>query len=165
MKLRKITKNIIKLCVFASIASLPFITVTNIVGLDAFLDSFENPEYYLCLQDEDNSLKSDTNGQYVIIQKKSHPNFGIQNDDYVIYYRENGEITCNKACGVTGVQTTEKFYTYNENDHSYSGPVYPNQVIGKIVKVVDSNIWNSISIKIWDVSIHNLNIKALLAND
>lgn len=53
-----------------------------------------------------------------------------------------------------------------EGDYNDFGdePIYENQIIGKVIGNVDNNLWNTISMKIWDISIHNLNVKALFTN-
>lgn len=164
LKLKQIVKNAIKFFIIVSIASLPFISVTNIIGLNAFLDSFENPKYYLCIQNNDNFLDSNTDGQYIIVQKSSHPEFSVENNDYILYYSNDGEITCNKVYEISAVHTS-KFYKVTEDGYSYGESIYENQVLGKIVKIVDNNIWNSISLKIWETSIHSINLRTFLENN
>ena len=51
------------------------------MGLDIFLDSFENPQFYVCIQDKDNKLETYTDGDYLIIQKSSHPDFIIKENN------------------------------------------------------------------------------------
>ena len=83
---KRIIKTVIKIWIFISIASLPFITVTQIIGMDAFLDSFENPDHYICLKDKNNVYGSKTKtGEYMIIQKSSHPDFNVKKSDTIIY--------------------------------------------------------------------------------
>jgi hypothetical protein len=43
--------------------------------------------------------------------------------------------------------------------------IHKSQVVGKIINIIDGNIWNSISIKMWETSINTLNIGAILAED
>jgi len=165
MDKKRIIKNAIKICIFISLASFPFITVTQIIGMDTFLDSFENPEHYVCLQDKDNSLGSNTkNGEYIIIQKSSHPEFSVKNSDSIIYCKNGGGIACDKIHYINNIGAIRRYCTTEENDIT-SQPIYKSQIIGKIINVVDGNIWNSISIKIWETSIRSLNLRALLAND
>lgn len=135
------------------------------IGIDTFLDSFENPEYYICLQDKDNSLGLNTkNGEYIIIQKSSHPNFNIKKSDSVIYCKKGGDIACNRIHHINSIGAIKGYYTTKENDVT-SQPIYESQIVGKIINVVDGNIWNSISLKIWETSIHNLNLRALLTDN
>jgi len=58
---------------------MPFISIINLISIDIFLDSFENSQYYLCLQNNNNfpDLK-EKNSAYVILQKSSHPYFDIK---------------------------------------------------------------------------------------
>ena len=51
---------------------------------------------------------------------------------------------------------------YKENN---AKSFYETSVVGKVVGVIDNNIWNSLSLKTWDMSINNLNIRALFTNN
>ena len=158
---KKITKNMIKFCVFISLTSLPFISITQMVGIDIFLDSFENPEQYICLQDKDNLFGLNTkNGEHIIIQKSSHPDFNIREEDLIIYCKIDGDLVCDKIYSINNVGALKRYYTIDENDIT-SQPIYEVQILGKIINIVDNNIWNSISIMVWETSIHNLNVRAL----
>lgn len=160
--MKKIVKSAIKLCVFLLFASLPFISTTEMLGLDTFLDSFENPDHYLCIQNNGNLFGSKTNTEkYVIIQRSSHPDFKVSENDYIVYIGNDGYLTCNKVYQITSMVTIKR---YNIEDFKgKSSYIFENQVLGKVVDIIDNNIWNLITIKIWDTSIHNLNIRALLA--
>ena len=157
----KITKNTIKIFIFIALASLPFITVTQTIGMDIFLDSFENPKYYVCLQDKDNSFGLNSKGgEYLIIQKSTHPDFNIDKSDSIIYFKNDGDIVCNKVYFISNIEAIKSYHTIDENE-----PIFEGQIIGKIVKIIDGNLWNSISLKIWETSINNLNLRALLTNN
>jgi hypothetical protein len=162
--MKKIIKNTIKFCLFISLVSLPFISVTLAIGLDTFLDSFENPEFYLCFQDEDNLLGTNTkNGEHVIIQRSTHPDFDVKKSDSIIYCKNTGEMTCSKIEIVNKMGSFEKYYTVDDN-YKTSYPIYEEQIIGKVVNIVDDNLWNSISISVWEASINNLNVRALVSD-
>jgi len=164
-EMKKIIKNVIKICIFISLASLPFISMTQLIGLDMFLDSFENPDYYICLQDKENSFGLGTNnGEYIIIQKSTHPEFDVETSDSVLYYDNDGDLACNKINAIDTVGAIERYYTtegYGKTDQT----IFEMQIVGKIIKVVDGNIWNSISIRIWETSINSLNLRALLTDN
>jgi len=129
-----------------------------------FLDSFENPQYYLSIENDKLLCGADTNKDFLIIQKSSHPEFFVENNDDIIYFGNNGDILCSKVYEVNSINTKNKFYTINYNN-PYCGIIYENQIAGKIIKIIDNNIWNTISIKIWDISIHNLNLRSLITNN
>lgn len=160
--MKKIIKNTLKFCLFVSLVSLPFISITYIIGLDIFLDSFENPEFYLCFQDEHNLLGVDTyNGEHIIIQRSTHPNFELKKSDSIIYYKITGEMTCSRIKSIDKKGFFERYYTVDDN-YKTSYPIYEEQIIGKVVNIIDDNLWNSISISIWEASINNLNVRALV---
>lgn len=163
--MKRVIKKTIKICVFILLACLPFVYVTQMIGIDIFLDSFENPQYYLCVQDKDNALGSYTNGDYLIIQKSSHPDFMIIESDSIIYCKNDGEIAYTKVNHINSIAAIRRYYIENQNEDTYDRLIFENQILGKIVKIMDDNIWNSISITIWEKSIHNLNPRALLINN
>jgi hypothetical protein len=159
---KKTLKLAIKFSLFLIIASIPFISITQMIGMDAFLDSFENSEYYLCFQDEYGLYATNTNEkEYVIIQGSSHPDFSAGKDDYIIYLTNDNELACNRVYHVSSIGTFKRYHT--QDMESIGHHVLENQVIGKVIKVVDDNIWNSIAISIWEISIDKLNIRALIA--
>lgn len=154
-------KTAIKLCVFLTVASLPFISATQIVGLDTFLDSFENPDHYMCIENDDGIFATKSgNKEYIIIQMSSHPDFSIQKNNHIIYFTNDEEIVCSQVYHISSIGEIQRYHI--KDDEKVGRHILENQVVGKIIKTVDDNIWNSISITIWETSINNLNIRALL---
>lgn len=163
--MKKAIKSTIKLCVFISIANLPFITITQLAGIDTFLDSFENTEHYAYIQSQRNSMEPNIKeGDYIILQKSSHPNFTIKQQDMILYCKDNGETVYQRVHHINCIDTVKRYHIIDNNNNHADKPIYENQIIGKVVSIVDNNLWNIISIKIWEVSIHNLNIGALFTN-
>ena len=159
---KKTLKLAIKSCLFLIIASIPFVSITQIIGMDTFLDSFENCDYYLCFKDEDGLYATNINDkEYVIIQESSHPDFSAGKNDYIIYLTNDNELTCNRIYHVSSIGTFKRYHVQEMG--SIGHYVLENQVIGKVIRVVDENIWNLIFISVWEISIHNLNIRALIA--
>jgi hypothetical protein len=158
IKIRKEFKQILQISIFILIASLPFISLTNIMGIETFLDSFDNPESYIFIKNS-NEVKGLTTqeDQYVIIQKTTHPDFEVQKDDEILYFNINGEIECNKIFEVTGTGFFTKYYIQNQSNQDDA--VYQAQIVGKVIKNIDNNIWNELSLKLWDLSIRHLNIQ------
>ena len=160
---KKEIKKTIKLFIFFIIISLPFVTITQMIGMDTFLDSFENPDQYLCFQDNGDWFGVKTEeSKYIIIQKATHPDFTIEDSDSIIYFKINGDITCSKIKQTNTYISSIKRYSPVNSNEEYEENIYESQIIGKIVNRADDNIWNILSIKIWEVSIHNLNIRALM---
>lgn len=158
IKIRKGVEQVLQISIFLLIACLPFISLTNIIGVETFLDSFDNPESYIFIKnsDEVQGLKTQRE-QYLIIQKTTHPDFKIQTNDEIIYFNIKGEIECNKILAIKGTGVFTKYYIQTEGDQDNA--IYQAQVVGKIIYEIDSNIWNEISLKLWDYSINYLNIE------
>jgi hypothetical protein len=162
-KLKINIKKILLLFIFTFLSSLPFLHISEALGIEIFLDSFENSKNYICLQDIENSLESNTNGDYLIIQKASHPDFDILKNDKIIFYDNEGEISFTKVIQISSTATLKRYHIEEASKHKKS-VIFENQILGKIIDKIDDNILNSISIKIWETSIHNLNLRSLLIN-
>jgi len=164
-KMKKTVKNAFNLCVFIFLVNLPFITVTQLISTDAFLDSFENPDFYLYIQSGGYSMEPDIKEEYyILLQKSSHPDFSIRDRDVIIYCKDNGEIVCNKVCNINCISPVKRYHVVDDNDNLTDKNIYGSQIIGKIVSVVNTNLWDVISMKIWDMTIHNLNVRTLFTN-
>jgi len=150
MKTKDDIYKILKFFAFISIAILPFISATQIIGMETFLDSYEKPEYYIIINNKEN---------YTIIQKSTHPEFYIENEDTIYYYQANGEISYNKIYEISAIGPIKKYYTLDDKN-----PIFEQQIIGKIIKKLEENPLNFISIKTWEISIHNLNLRALISD-
>jgi hypothetical protein len=162
---KKLLWDALKIIVFISLANLPFITIAHQVGLDIFLDSFDNPDYYNIL--EDISLSDDSyvkNGESIIIQRSSHPEFTANKGDIILHYKIEKGYCCNKIYEIETSSPVKQYYTVGCS-YSESEPVHEYCVIGKVVGVVDKNIWNSLAITFWEASINNLNIKSIVTNE
>ena len=162
---KNMAKNIIKILVFISFASLPFITSTQILGMDIFLDSFEKPEYYLYLSSSRYSISSTSTDKYfMVIQKSTHPDFSLQNGDKIIYYTDDGKLECYEIKSVNSIGLIKNYRVNKEDDEINQNTIYNTQIIGKIVKIVGDNLFNTISMEIWNACIHNLNIRSILTD-
>ncbi|KYK21594.1 hypothetical protein AYK21_00640 [Thermoplasmatales archaeon SG8-52-2] len=159
----KITpRKTLTLIIFTLISCLPFIHINDMMGIELFLDSFENSDNYICLQDRQNNLESNTFGDYLIIQKASHPEFKIEKSDLIIYCDNEGDITFTKVNHINSISAMKRYYVEKDTRDLGKNVIFENQILGKIIEIVDENIINSISVKIWETSIHNLNIRAIL---
>lgn len=159
------TKTILKICMFVLLANLPFLSATQIIGMDIFLDSFESPEKYVYFQADEQHIEGIKNdNDYYVLQRTSHPEFTLNEGDTIIYSTGNNVVICNKIYSISCIGAIKKYHVTNVDDNMIDYPVYDYQVIGKVVSIVDNNIWNVISMKLWDVSIHSLNVHALFTN-
>jgi hypothetical protein len=154
--MKEIIKTAAKTLIFLSITALPFLILTNAIGIDTFLDSFENPEDYTYLKNNNYLQSAKIKDQnYIIIQKSDHPNFQIQEGDTIMYCTVNGEIACHEIYQIYGIGTLKKYSIQEKNI------VYGDQIIGKVIKTLDNNIWNELAINIWNLAINDLNIRVL----
>jgi signal peptidase I len=164
-KMKKNVKNAIKICIFLIIANLPFITATQLIGMDTFLDSFENPNYYHCIQGSGISMEPNINdGNYILLQKSSHPKFQVTEGDIILYLKDNGESVCHRVYQINSIGPIKKYHTIGDNNKLADRPIYESQINGKVVNVIDNNLWNIISMEIWDASIHNFNVNYLFTD-
>jgi hypothetical protein len=149
---------------FVLISCLPFIYITELISLELFLDSFENSQNYVCIQDKNNEFETSTFGDYIIIQKSSHPDFQIEESDYIIYCDFEGEISYTKVSHINSIASVKRYHVEGEESENEQCILFQNQIIGKILEIIDDNFINSISMKIWEISINNLNIRSILTS-
>ena len=62
-----------------------------------------------------------------------------------------------------GIHAT--YFTLGWDEHATSSSINQQDIIGKVVGTIDGNAWNILSLKIWDMTINNLNTAALLTSD
>ncbi|MFH1101085.1 MAG: hypothetical protein V1726_03510 [Methanobacteriota archaeon] len=142
-----------------ALLNLPYLTITNHIGLSTFLDSFENADYYKYVQDTTLTPTQQHQPSYILLQQATHPTFTIREGDTILYYTNDQGILYDTVQSITTQQHTSYYTTTNTNNNQKI-PTY--NIIGKVVGIIDDNLWNTISIKTWDTSIKNLNIRALL---
>lgn len=160
--MKKMLKSILKMLVILLLISLPFISITQMIGLDRFVDSFENPQHYICVQNNGFFTGSKIDDEkYILIQKSSYPNFQVSKNDYVVYSGDDGSLKINK---IDSIENKGAIKIYNFLNEGKSEHIFENQIIGKVIGALDNNIWNALSMKIWDISVHNLNIRALITD-
>lgn len=161
---KKVIRKTIELSIFILLANLPYITITQTIGMDSFLDSFENPEYYLYFSKEDYIVQNNFEKNcYILLQKSSHPAFSIKQGDIIMYIKGGRESAFNEIYQINGIGSEKRYYITNITDGLNEEILYKNQIVGKVISDIDNNIWNTISMEIWDLSIHNFNVKALFS--
>lgn len=159
----KILKILIKFFVFLIIANLPFLTMTQLIGVDTFLDSFQHPESYQFLKSDAMNLP-DKKGEYLVIEKPTHQDYSLVKGDNILYYTKDGSLQCRTIYQTHLHQGVKTYYTTTVHEDDLDGPIYDYQIIGKIKGFIEDNIWNALSLQVWDLSIDNLNAVALFTN-
>ena len=97
----------------------------------------------------------------MIIQKTKLLEPTLKKNDIVLYYDEQGSIEIDEIQKISAIGSFKTYYLTKTDNNK---PILTNQIIGKVIKKVDNNILNTISLRIWDISIHSLNIKTLISN-
>ena len=82
----------------------------------------------------------------------------------ILYCNYEGNISFTKINQISSVAAIKKYQIEKVTRENDNNVIFENQILGKIIEIIDENIINSISIKIWEASIHNLNFRALLVN-
>jgi hypothetical protein len=160
---KKYIKAAVQLCAFVMIANLPFLTMTQLLGIDTFLDSFQHPNSYQYLKN-DKINTPDQKKEYIILEKPTHQDYTITQGDTILYRSTEDKIEYRTVYS-TQVQHGEKtYYTTTPNKDGLEGPIFEYQILGKSTGVIEDNIWNALSIQIWGLSIENLNAVALFTN-
>jgi hypothetical protein len=160
---KKVMKRAVKFITFIICANLPFLTITQFLGIDTFIDSFKHPDSYQYMKN-DNLRFPDTTGGYLILEKPTNQDYSIEKGDTILYRTTKDTLRYRVVDQINIQQGTLTYYTYAINEDYLDGPIYDQQIIGKIKGRIDDNIWNAFSLQIWELSIHNLNAAALFAN-
>ncbi len=165
MERKKILSQLVKTTAFIVLVNLPFVTLSSQIGLETFIDSYEHPSYYLNLNDLSvSSAIKISEGRYIFLQKTSHPSFTLNSGDTVLYYNDLSQLSCNTIRSINKDWTITRYYlTASLLDEDQ--PVFEHDIVGRVVGIVDDNLWNSLSLSLWKTVIENLNINALFAQD
>ena len=159
---KKTIKDISKLVLFIILVNLPFLTMTQLLGMNTFIDSFNNHNYYQYYKTNTIGIDTPTDS-YIIIQKATHPTFSILSGDTIFYIKDEGGLACKTINHITQQKNLEKTYLIKFTDDTTQKTIYGDQIIGKIVSTSEDTIWTSVSLQLWDMSINNLNAAALFS--
>jgi hypothetical protein len=150
-----------KICLFLMIVNLPFLTVTHLMGCEAFIKSFQHPDIYQCLKTSEATRDSIPKG-YLLLETPTDQPFIIKHGDVILYRSEKGNVKCELVSSIIFRQGVKIYYTTTPYKDDIMGPIYENQILGKVTKTIDDNIWNTFCLQIWDFSIKSLNAYTLL---
>jgi hypothetical protein len=155
---KKTVKKIGKFIAFFIIANLPFLTMTQLLGMDTFLDSFEHPDSYRYLKN------TDSTAHYLIIEKQTTQSNDFQTGDNIAYRTTGDKLVSRIINKITVQHGIISYYTTNPIGDDLDGPIFEEQILGKIKGTTQDNIWNALCLQVWDTSIHNLNAVELFTN-
>ncbi|MBE3137594.1 MAG: hypothetical protein IMZ43_09440, partial [Thermoplasmata archaeon] len=106
----------------------------------------------------------DTKGGYLILEKTTDQDYSIAKGDTILYRTTKDTLRYRVVDQINIQQGALTYYTAAINEDDLDGPIYDQQIIGKIKGRIDDNIWNAFSLQIWELCIHNLNAAALFTN-
>ncbi len=156
---RTFVKKAVRFCTFVMIANLPFLTMTQLLGINTFLDSFQHPssyqylKYYMSEGFEQKTV-------YIILEKPTHQDYSIAQGDMILYRSTKETLEC-RTVYATQLQHGEKiYYTTTPNEDDLEGPILSSQILGKSTKMIDDTLWNALSVNLWGLVIENLNVAA-----
>jgi hypothetical protein len=160
---KKQLQKVIHLCVFLSIANLPFLTVTSFLGVDTFIDSFHHPESYIYLQNDRINLPGVHTG-YIVLEKPTDQDYHITQGDIILYYTHENELQQRVVDRIFSRQGMTMYYTAIDSQNTIEGPIYDHQIIGKIIGTIDETLWNTLCLQLWELSIEKLNVVTLFSH-
>jgi hypothetical protein len=133
--------------------------MTQLLGIDTFLDSFQHPTSYQYLKnDKINGLEQKKG--YVIFKKPSSQEYSIGEGDTILYRSTEETIECRIVYSIQIRHGDTTYYTTTPNNENLDGPIYNYQILGKTTGFIEDNLWNTLSIHIWGLAIENLNVVA-----
>ncbi len=150
---------VLKLIGFFILVNLPFLTVTHLIGIDTFIDSFQHPTIYSFIKNDDstNALTG-----YLVIKIPSNQASVIKEGDSILCHTIKNTV---QQRIVSQIQTKDGitiYYTTSLTDSS-DAVVYDSQIIGKIIANSGDNLWYTLCLQTWELSIEKLNIQTLFS--
>jgi hypothetical protein len=155
-------QTILKLCGFFLIANLPFLTISQLVGIDTFIDSFKHPSsFYYIKNDKTHSL--DPTAGYIILEKPPLQEFAIKEGDSILCHTIKNTLQQRIVYQIKIEDGIKTYYTTGNTD-ALDGLIYEHQIVGKIIGISEDNIWYALCLQVWDLSIDKLNAVALFSD-
>jgi hypothetical protein len=151
---------VLRFCVFVFLVNLPFLSMSNILGSQIFIDSFEHPQHYHYIKTNTMSIY-DTSSGYLVVQTPSHPDFCLDVGDFIFYHTESGELYMRSIVSIEWQPPFKMYTVYGSDETASVESVISRYILGKVITSFDDSIWNRISVYTWDVSVNRLNIGAL----
>ncbi len=158
---KKFLYTILKLGSFFLIANLPFLTVSQLIGMEAFIDSFRHPDSIISIQNE-KIAGMENEGGYIILEQPSYQGFFIGEGDCILYQTKKDTFQQNVVSSIKSDDGRKTYYIANFVDAT-NGPIYDHQIIGKIIGKSGDNLWVTLCLQFWEVSIDKLNILAFFS--
>jgi hypothetical protein len=131
------------------ICSLPFLTLTTILGIDTLVDSYRNPHNYHY------TTNTDTQGTaHFLITQTIPQTSNLHAGDTILYTDRNG------------IQTGTILALDNPDHLIYttglSTPIHPHEIIGKVTASLTQDPWSQLTLQLWDLTTQTLNPCTLL---
>jgi hypothetical protein len=158
---KNLLRTILKLCGFFIIANLPFLTISQLIGIDTFIDSFNHPSSFYYIKNEKIPNMDSTAG-YIILEKPPYQASVIREGDSILCHTIKNTL---QQRIVSQIQTKEGITTYYTISYSNTidAPIYESQILGKIIGTSEDNIWYALCLQVWKLSIEKLNVFVLFS--
>ncbi len=160
---KKSLQTLCKLCLFFSIANLPFLTLTNLFGTQIFIDSFEYPNSYQYIK-TDAIDNLETNKGYLLIERPTHEGYAVNEQDLILYHSPDKTINQRVVSSIVTKNGVNAYFIKDLTNGTFSEPIYEQQIIGKIKARFDDNLWTTLCLRIWEISSDNLNALMFFSN-
>ncbi len=158
---KNLLRAILKLGGFLIIANLPFLTISQLIGIDTFIDSFNHPGSYLYIKNKDVTSMNPATG-YIIIEKPTDQASTIREGDSILCHTIKNTLQQRIVSQIYTKDGITTYYTTSYNE-SIDAPLYESQIIGKIIGTSEDNIWYELCLQAWEISIEKLNILIFFA--
>jgi hypothetical protein len=158
---KNLLRAILKLCGFLIIANLPFLTISQLIGIDTFIDSFNHPGSYYYIKNKDVTSMNPATG-YIIIEKPTDQASTIREGDSILCHTIKNTLQQRIVSQIHTKDGITTYYTTSYNE-SIDAPIYESQIIGKIIGTSEDNIWYELCLQAWEISIEKFNILIFFA--
>jgi hypothetical protein len=144
------------------LANLPFLTMSYILGMETFLDSFEHPSSFLYIKNEQIQTLQPQAG-YLILEKPTSEAFSIEEGDMILCYTTTHRLQQHIVSEIRYEDGGKTYYASTSASELSGAPIYDSQIVGKITGEMKETLWNRLCLYFWDVSINHLNILSVLS--
>ena len=160
---KKVIMNILRFCIFLTLANLPFLTMTNLLGIETFLDSFQHPDSYQYLKSNKINGLEQKSGYLILIKPPDQKNY-VSEGDRILYRNSDDTIECRIVHSIQNKRGETTYFMAAVTEDSFIEPISEYQILGKTTGMIQDNPWNALSIQIWSVTIEKLNAVSLFMN-
>ncbi len=161
---KKTQKELTTILILFTLINIPFIITGRLIGFQALIDTFNHPTGYQYLKLNQQTMTQQNLNNMLILQKTTHPDFTLNPKDTILYINNDGDVALDTIHTITTHGPLTQIYLKSNNPTNQKNTIHNEYILGKVLTTVDNNPLTTLSLTIWDETIHHLNIHSILNN-